>query len=140
MTVGALFEGVVAGSVSHQGALLIPEGSLVRGRIRRLERYTDPFTYYVVALEFTEVEMEGVRYRFDADPVEIEPIAGLEEKLWTKDAYERSPLSGGGSLSRQHRENLFLPDLPGVASFFFKGSKLDLPPGFRTVWRTRTPR
>jgi hypothetical protein len=27
--------------------------------------------------------------------------------------------------------------VPGVATFFLSGSKLDLPSGFRTVWRTR---
>lgn len=30
-----------------------------------------------------------------------------------------------------------LYQLPGVATFFYKGGKLELPRDFRTVWRTR---
>ena len=47
------------------------------------------------------------------------------------------PPQDGGSLTTQRRENFFLYDLPGVVSFFFKASKLELPQGFRTVWKTR---
>ena len=90
MAVGALIDGVVGGNVSAKGRLVIAAGSPVRGRIRRLERYTDPFPYFVVALEFTEVEVQGIRYRFYADPVDIEPIAGVEQTLWTQDKYETS--------------------------------------------------
>jgi len=136
MAVGALIDGVVGGNVSAKG-VVIAAGSPVRGRIRRLERYTDPFPYFVVALEFTEVQVEGIRYRFYADPIDIEPIAGLEQKFWTQDKYETAKFIDGGSLTRQGRENFFLYDLPGVVSFFFKASKLELPQGFRTVWKTR---
>jgi len=137
MAVGTLIDGIVAGDVSMKGKLVIAAGSPVRGRIRRMERYTDPFPYFVVALEFTEVQVEGIRYRFYADPVDIEHITGVEQKLWTKDEYEARSLFGGGGVSRQRKESLYLPNLPGVATFFFKGAKLDLPQGFRTVWKTR---
>jgi hypothetical protein len=137
LAVGALIDGVVDGDVAVKHKVVIAAGSPVHGRVRRMERYTDPFPYFVVALEFTEVQVEGIRYRFYADPVDIERIAGVEQRLWTKDEYEARSLFGGGSVSRQHRENLFLPVLPGVAMFFFKGAKLDLPQGFRTVWKTR---
>jgi len=137
MAVGTLIDGIVAGNVSVKPKVVIAAGSPVCGRIRRLERYTDPFPYFVVALEFTEVQAEGIRYRFYADPIDIEPIAGLEQKLWTQDKYETAKFIDGGSLTRQRRENFFLYDLPGVVSFFFKASKLELPQGFRTVWKTR---
>ena len=137
MAVGTLVDGVVAGNVSAKGKLVIASGSPVRGRIRRLERYMDPFPYFVVALEFTEVQVEGIRHRFYADPVDVEPIAGVEQKLWTQDKYETTKFIDGGSLTTQRRENFFLYDLPGVVSFFFKARKLDLPQGFRTVWKTR---
>src|ERR1017187_562313 len=35
------------------------------------------------------------------------------------------------------REHVVFHNLPGVATFFFKGEQLDLPPNFRTVWTTR---
>jgi hypothetical protein len=137
MAVGTLIDGVVAGNVLLKRKVVIAAGAPVRGRIRRLERYTNPFPYYVVALEFTEVEVEGIRYRFYADPVDIEAIAGVERTLWTKDKYDTRDVVGGFGLSSSSTENLFLYDLPGVAAFFFKGDKLDLPQGFRTMWRTR---
>lgn len=137
MAVGTLIDGIIAANVSRKGKLVVAAGSPVRGRIRRMERYTDPFPYFVVGLEFTEVESQGIRYRFYADSVDIQHIAGVEEKLWTRDEYEATRLLHGGNLSKQHKEFLFLPDLPGVTTFFFKGVRLDLPQGFRTVWKTR---
>lgn len=137
MTVGTLIDGAVAGNVTAKGKVIVAAGSPVLGRVRRLERYTNPFPYFVVGLEFTEVQAEGIRYRFYADPVEIEPVAGIEQKLATKDSYEARVLPRGGRSARQTEESLFLPDLPGVAAFFFKGDTLNLPQGFRTVWKTR---
>ena len=37
----------------------------------------------------------------------------------------------------QSKESILLYNLPGVATFFYKGGKLDLPQDFRTVWKTR---
>jgi hypothetical protein len=138
MTVGTLIDGVVAGNVTaKKGAVIIAAGSPVRGRIRRLERYTDPFPHFVVALEFTQVELQGIRYRFYADVVEIDLAPGVEHTLSTKDSMETNDLPYGGTVIRQAKENLFFYNLPGVATFFFKGGTLDLPQGFRTVWKTR---
>ncbi len=43
----------------------------------------------------------------------------------------------GWSAAGQTRESLSVTDMPGVATFFFKGLELELPEGFRTVWKTR---
>src|SRR5262249_8069933 len=89
IAVGTLIDGVVAGSVAaKKGAVTIAAGSPVRGRIRRMERYTDPFPHFVVALEFTEMELRGIRYRFYADVVEIDLVPGVEHTLSTKDRME----------------------------------------------------
>jgi len=160
MAVGTLIDGVVADKVAaKKGAVLIPAGSSVRGRVRRLERYMDPVPYFVVALEFTEVELQGIRYRFYADLVEIEATPGVEQTLVYNSSIRvrhtptsqmsntfpdisKTPTSGevveGEDLEiKRTRERLWLPNLPGVATFFFKGSKLDLPQSLRTVWKTR---
>ena len=163
MAVGTLIDGVVADKVaSKKSALVIPAGSPVRGRVRRLERYLDPFPYFVVALEFTEVELQGIRHRFYADLVKIESAPGVEQTLVYNSAIRvkhtptnQSPatlqdihgmanvpdtgaLVNGEDLEiKRTRETLWLPNLPGVATFFFRGGKLDLPQGFRTVWNTR---
>ncbi len=138
MAVGTLIEGVVADNVSgKKTGLLIAAGSPVRGRIRRLERYTEPVPHFVIALEFTEVALQQVRYRFYADLVDIQSVPGVEHMLSTKNSVETSSLIDGGNVSRQAKEFLYFADLPGVATFFFRGGKLALPQDFRTVWKTR---
>ena len=142
MAVGALIEGVVGSSVQQKGKVVIAAGSPVRGRIRRLERYSDPVPFMVVGLEFTEVELEGIRYRFYADLVEIGPATGVEQTLHTpyatKDGRFQSPTAYGsqGLGERRTSETIWTYHLPGVATFFYHGGKLDLPAGFRTVWKT----
>jgi hypothetical protein len=138
MAVGTLIDGVVAANVTaRKGAVLIAAGSPVRGRIRRLERYTDPFPHFAVALEFTEVELQGIRHRFYADMVEIESAPGVEQTLSSLDKTEVWKQDNGGQGVKRTKETLWLPSLPGVAVFFFRGGNLDLPRGFRTVWKTR---
>lgn len=138
MAVGTLIDGVVAGNVrAKKGPVAIADGSPVRGRIRRLEYYKDPFPHYVVALEFTEVQYEGIRYRFYADPTEIESAPGVEQSLST-DTMTIDMDSAWGSLAYQTTTTtLHFSRLPCVATFFVNSSKLDVPPGFRTVWKTR---
>jgi len=160
MAVGTLIDGVVAGTVSaKKDGVLVSAGSPVRGRIRRLERYTDPFPYFVVALEFTEIELQGIRHRFFADVVKIESAHGVEQTLVYDSAtrvsnapakqpstalFDISKAPEAGELVnredmqvKRHREMLWLHTLPGVATFFFKSGNLDLEPGFQIVWKTR---
>lgn len=135
--VGALIDGVVAENAELKHAVIVPAGSQVRGRVRRLERDSDPFPYFVVGLEFTELEVRGIRRLFYANPVSLQPAPGVETTLNTRNETDTSDIGFGGKRVRAFHENLNLPGLPGVAVFFFKGSKLDLPSGFRTVWKTR---
>ena len=139
MAVGTLIDGVVASNVTVKRSVLIQEGSALRGRIRRMERYTDPFPYFVVGLEFTEVELDEVRHLFYADLVDFDPVPGLSQGLSTKNTTTTiaNPLVFGDQSTRQTIESLSLPSLPGVATFFYKGASLDLPQDFRTVWKTR---
>ena len=133
--VGSLIEGVADGNVTVKRDVVVPAGAYVRGRIRRLERYADPFPYFVVGLEFTEVEVQGIRRLFYADLVSIEPAPGVQRVLTTHSTREPINNALGGVSSRQERITLY--DLPGVATFFVTGSRLELPRGFRTEWKTR---
>jgi hypothetical protein len=136
-TVGALLEGVVEGNVLHKKNVLIPDGSPVRGRVRRLEWYDEKDGYFVVAVEFTEIEAAGTRYRFFADLEGTDPLPGLSRTTRTRPPPEKSPIRGGAETVYTSEDILFLPDLPGVGSFFVQARRLDLPPGFRTTWKTR---
>jgi hypothetical protein len=126
--VGALIDGEVTDNVRlrQPSALVITAGAPVRGRLRRLERYSEPVPFFVVALEFTQIELESIRYRFDADLQRLEPPAGLPEGALLK---ESSGMKVG-------LETVTVWPLPGVATFFFRNSTLDLPVGLRTVWTT----
>jgi hypothetical protein len=135
VAVGALIDGVIETKVAA-GAITVAAGSPVRGRIRRLERYSDPFPHFVVALEFTEVESQGIRYRFDADLARIDRAPGVEQTLYDRGNLETVD-KGIFQEFRISREALSFSNLPGVATFFFKGATLNLPRGLRTVWTTR---
>jgi hypothetical protein len=134
--VGALIEGVVEGNVPRKGGVRIPDGSPVRGRVRRLEWNEEKGGYYVVALEFTDLEAGGTRYRFFADLVGTDGVPGLHQTIRThKEA--RKSLAGVGEETIISDEILSLPDLPGVGSYFVQARRLDLPAGFRMTWKTR---
>jgi hypothetical protein len=134
--VGALIEGVVEGNVLRKRSVLIPDGSPVRGRVRRLERYEDQGGYFVVGLEFTDIETAGTRYRFFADLQDMDRLPGLRQSIRTsKQETYVLPNGGGGTLTSG--ESVTLPDLPGVGSFFVQARRLDLQTGFRMTWKTR---
>ncbi len=133
--VGSLIEGAVAAKV--KGTITIAEGSPVRGRIRRMEHYRSPMPYFVVALEFTELESEGIRYRFYADVVEIDAGQGARRTLDTPERTEAMDFGLGGFSFKSTKTTFHFTDLPGVATFFVNGTALKLQPGFRTAWKTK---
>ena len=146
--VGDLIEGKVASDIAQSGRMLIPAGAVVRGRVRRLERYADTGRF-AVGLELTEVEAGGARFQFYADLIRADPIPGFE---WTvtssstrTEARNAPPgvggrgLRGPGQARSTEVEQLTLPDLPGVGSFFMRGDRFLLPAGFKMVWKTRSP-
>lgn len=139
-TVGTLIDGVVAGDVKDKHAVVIPAGSPVRGRVRRLEHYSEPVHFFVVGLEFTEVEIEGVRHIFYADLQNVDRAPGVELTLGTGNAgadTRGNNVGGPGGVTLVTREKITIHDLSGVATFFLKGDKVELPRDFGTVWKTR---
>jgi hypothetical protein len=127
--VGTLIEARVSGDVVRKGKIVVPDGSLVRGRIRRLERYKA--AEFVVGLEFTEVEVNGGSHRFYADLIRMDRRPGIRPTL-SEPIVVRS--AGGYQNTSQ---TITLHELPGVASFFVSGKTFTVPSGFRMVWRTR---
>jgi hypothetical protein len=118
LAVGSLLEASVAADVRERGRIVIPGGTAVRGRLRRLEREGE---YWAVGLEFTEIEMTAGPARFYANVQDLDKQGGSQFLLRPKGKTE-----------------VFLPYLPGVAQFF--APQLPLPKGFKTVWKTTSPR
>ena len=125
--VGTLIAAKVCGNVVRKGKVIIPNGSVVRGRIRRLERYQATTSLeFIVGIEFTEVEVTGRPLRFYADLLRIDKEPGICPSL-------SEPAVANSSIGLQA---LTLHELPGVASFFVDGKAFIVPSGFRMVWRT----
>ncbi len=127
--VGGLIEATVSGNVPRKGTVVIPDGSRVRGRIKRLEWNEEKGGYYIVGLEFREIDAAGVKYRFFADLQMLDRAPGVGFTL-IFDSTQNKQVSGS-------TEVLSLPEVPGVGTFFVRGRKLDLPKGFRMNWKTR---
>ena len=125
-SVGKLIAGQVVGDVLRKGKVVLENGAPVRGRIRRLDR--DQGGRFVVGLEFTEVQAHGEPLRFYADLVSLEKGKGVQRVLREQVRLPNRPAVAS---------EIKLPELPGVASFFVEGKTFVLPPGLRTVWRTR---
>jgi hypothetical protein len=128
--VGALIEGKISGDLIHKGKVAVPEGSVVHGRIRRLEHYPDRGVF-AVGLEFTDVDVRGESLPFYADLLRIDKDPRIQP------AMTRQIFVNRVSAVRLARESITLSELPGVASFFIKGANFTLPTGFRMFWRTR---
>ena len=127
---------MVEGNVLHKKNVLIPDGSPVRGRVRRLEWNDEKGGYFIVGLEFTEIEAAGTRYRFFADLEGTDSLAGLCRTIATSQKKSYAfPRDGGFTVESD--EFIFIPNLPGVGNFFVQARSLDLPPGFRMTWKTR---
>jgi hypothetical protein len=135
--VGKLIDGKVDGDVLRKGKIVIPDGALVRGRIRRLERFGSTSSKgsaeFAVGLEFTEVAASEGPLPFYADLLRMDQRPGIRPALTetTVVHYQTG--------DRIANETITLPELPGVASFFVSGPAFTIPAGFRTVWRTRGP-
>lgn len=125
-TVGTPIEARVVADVRERGRVVVPAGSAVRGRVRRLERVEDR---WAVGLEFTDVETETGTQRFYANLVDVDKLDGLTFLLKTAASAVRR---------RQAVDTTWLPYLPGVAQFFVPA--LPVPRGFKSVWKTTSPR
>jgi hypothetical protein len=135
-TVGSLIQGKLAGSVTQKGKVLVPDGALVEGHIRRLERYSDAGDYFIVALEFTRLETPGGNLRFYADLQDVDRREGVAMVLNNTTRVER----GGTNTvtwENTYSQRIWTREVPGVGTFFVRGSGFSLPPGFKTVWKTQ---
>jgi hypothetical protein len=136
--VGDAISATVASDVKQKSKLLIPQGAILRGRIRELDSHTIPHEHYVVGLEFTELEFPGHHARFFGEMEDIALPAALTDGGMTSSqtaVYE----SGPGQLyevKRVERETNWSRKIPGVSTFSINRSRVLLPEGLHMVWRT----
>lgn len=138
--VGSLLEGKVVGAVTQKHKVLVPEGATVKGRLRRLERYTDAGDYFTVGLEFTEVETPDAKLRFYAELQDMDHLEGVEMTLHItrmEPGESHSGRTGNLTWTNVYREQIRTNEVPGVGIFFARGAHFSLPAGFKTVWKTQ---
>ncbi|MBZ5585339.1 MAG: hypothetical protein LAQ30_24685 [Acidobacteriia bacterium] len=136
--VGAVLEGRTAEAVVSRGEILISQGAAVRGRVRRLEHHAEG-DYFAVGVEFTEIDTGAATFRFYADLRSVDPLPGFEWTLPESKTVTRE-VGPGVRIWSTNGSTVSLPDLPGVGSFFIRGDRFELPKGFKTVWRTLSPK
>ena len=97
---------------------LIPAGAVVRGRIRRVEHHLSPKPYFLIALAFNRVEVQGMVSPFVA---RREPDEEVAETL-------------GANVEMRDTGIWFW----GVGTFLFPTSKSHtvIPAGFESKWST----
>jgi hypothetical protein len=125
--VGALLSAKLADDVIADKTFL-KRGSVVRGRIRHVERHDRGFW---VSLEFTEIDGGGPPLRFYADLRSIQGASGVQPIFTREFQLEVGPKGGS-------EQRITIPELPGVASFFVRGGRLSIPGSLRMTWITRS--
>ena len=133
LAVGTAIEGRVSKDVRFRGAVLVPRDAVARGRVRRMDRFTDESGgYLVVALEFVEIETPDAELRFLAGLTSVERVAGLD-LLW-RTRHVASEQDQRRKVTTTYESSL--PYVPGVGAFFVRGSRFTLPAGTAMRWRT----
>jgi hypothetical protein len=132
--VGSAIEGRVTHDVRTRDGVLIPRNAVAHGRIRRMDPYSDRSgNYFIVALEFIEIETSNSLVRFFADLMDVQHLPGLDFRWSTS---QRSSVFDGRKRIVTTQQS-FLPNLPGVGAFFLRATQFTLPAGMEFFWKTR---
>jgi hypothetical protein len=122
--VGDAITAVTTRSVLLVGGVMFPAGTIVHGRIRKMERHFEPSQYFVVGLEFNQLEHAGQRIPFLAEMKDMSPVAGMliESAVGTP------------ALMRILQS---VPRIPGVAAFVVASNKVQILKGHAMIWETK---
>jgi hypothetical protein len=122
--VGDAISAVTTRSVLLVGGLAFPAGTTVRGRIRKMERHFEPAPYFVVGLEFNQLELGSHRIAFLAEMKDMTPIAGMLPQATIAPPAQLRILSS-------------LPSIPGVVTFPVAAKKVLIAKGHIMIWETK---
>ena len=124
---------IVKRSVVRNGQVVVPEGAVVSGRIRRLERYDEPRPHFVVGLEFTEVAFGGKAGVFLG---RLESFDGLANASQTR-VTSRSRANVLNETVTTETEVFEPVELRGVGTFIVEGDHFVIDDKFHMTWRTQ---
>jgi hypothetical protein len=98
--------------VKKDGQVLVPKGAIATGRVTRFEKYD---TYWILGLEFPEIESPGIVARMKG---RLENTVGISLPHLRYGIHSRSPV------------------VPGEGVFPVNGTQTRLPRGCIMFWRT----
>jgi len=122
--VGDTLTAVTTRNVLVVGGIDFPAGTTVRGRIRKMERHFDPMPYFVVGLEFNELDTGSRRIPFFAEMKNMTRVPGMLA-------------DGAVGMPALARMQSSLPRIPGVAAFLFTSKRVQIPKGHAMTWETK---
>ncbi len=133
----------VSSDARLKNQVVIPTGALVRGRIRRMERYSNPVPHFIVGVEFIAIEAPPRRWVFHGTLERIDPVPGLSWFLSIGEGRESKPnfLDSHAGLmewtwSSYKKETVYSGEAPGTGTFLVEGTRFRLPEGLHMTWRT----
>ncbi len=132
---GSAVTATVSERLVARSGLVIPEGAIVRGRVRVVQREELPIPHFLVGLEFVELEFGATRARFYAQMITPPDLPGLQVVLSGR-ASTRTKDYGTFRTETALWETARVPVLPGVSLFFMEGTSFRIPSGTRMTWRT----
>lgn len=84
VTVGDPLRAILAKPVRSADSVVLPEGTVVLGRVVRLDRQSLPYEHYILGVQFDSLEVDNNRTPFVATMMSAGPASGLirqEKKL-----------------------------------------------------------
>lgn len=140
LAVGDVFQAQLTRPVQQRGQMILPAGTAIEGRIRRLDRYQKPQPHTVLWLEFPFLRHEATEYTFLADLAKREPLPQLVNEI---PGNSRRPAPGAEELGDYDSMGSAEPgyrSVPGVGSFVFAGEAPEIPAGYGMEWKTISPK
>lgn len=128
--IGDLIQATVVSPVRYKGAVILPKGAVVEGRLIQIHKLRWRGNYFAVLLQLESIEVPPYRGPFEAVLEYIPAFVGFGGRLVTDPGEIRW-------LDLQMPEFASYRNRPGFAAFYVKSERLRLPVGTRMIWRSQ---
>jgi hypothetical protein len=128
--VGDPITAILQKDVKKSGILVAPKGALVHGRITTLRHQSGDRGYFIVGLEFFEIQFPGAKGPLRAELDQIVSVGGSISSSSPTRFGSRTRATAGLAEAKLN--------LPGSV-FFVRGDKFTLARGLYMFWRTQPP-
>jgi hypothetical protein len=113
----------------------IPKGAVAEGYVREFEKLDQGGPYYQIGLEFDRIRWHDHSADFFAEALSLDRMVSLDHATHTEHKQ-----NWGANQAIQYSTETFYPvQIPGVANFTLEGSHVQVPKGFRMIWKTQEP-